>query len=587
MNDKIDSTLPKGVRIAYASNFVATKYDKIFIFIGLALVSWIMSWEKNIVNTITPTVTSEFNANGLTGVLTTVLGVMQTALQPMYSKFADMTGRTITYTVSLLFFMVSFIAMACATDYNALIGGQVIYALGYSGLYILGPILIGDSISLVNRTLVLAFYNFPLIINLFAGGAAAQRMLETAGWRWAFGHISIVIFVASIPIMIVLWSIQRKAKRAGLIKYESADNQIDGPKNFTYFFRKLVWVCNEIDLIGSIFLLAGFFLILLPLILANTWGGWQSPVVIGCLVGGGVTWCIFAFWESKIAPKPIFPMKKWDTYNPLYGTAIVFLIWAINGMMDLQYFLTYLKVTRRVKSDIATYLERGFNASNVVLAVPIGYAVKRTRRWRPFVWIGSCFAVLGSGLLIPARSSHSPDVFIVMSQIILGTGCAFMNYPTSVGIQGSVPREDVAIVIAFFEVGVAIASSIGSTIAGAIWNSVLPGLFEKYVPGEYDYAKITGSIPVALALPEEQYKGVVKAYDAAMHILSIVAVCMGGLAFLLATQLKGYALDQNKQEQEETLDQNETIFVQNIMNEKQLEQEQAYDNNKHDSHKNV
>lgn len=90
----------------------------------------------------------------------------------------------------------------------------MIYSFGYSGVYILGPILIGgtlysysygisslsdlgpicyftpplsDSVGLVNRTLILAVYNFPIIINLFAGGLAAQTFINSGQWRWGYG----------------------------------------------------------------------------------------------------------------------------------------------------------------------------------------------------------------------------------------------------------------------------------------------------------------------------------------------------------------------------------------------------------------
>jgi hypothetical protein len=119
----------------------------------------------------------------------------------------------------------------------------------------------------------------------------------------------------------------------------------------------------------------------------------------------------------------------------------MFMIWTINNMMNLQYFLNYLQVTRRVSPQTATYLERGFNCSNIVLAIPIGYLIQRTQRWIPFVWVGACLAVLGSGLMIPARNSQSSDAFIVISQVIFGAACAFMNYPILVGIQASVPKN--------------------------------------------------------------------------------------------------------------------------------------------------
>lgn len=80
-----------------------------------------MTWEKSAVYALTPTITSMFQANNISGVLTTVLSILQTALQPMYSKLSDMTGRAEAYTISIVFFIVSFIIMACAQNYNTLI----------------------------------------------------------------------------------------------------------------------------------------------------------------------------------------------------------------------------------------------------------------------------------------------------------------------------------------------------------------------------------------------------------------------------------------------------------------------------------
>ncbi|OAD06662.1 hypothetical protein MUCCIDRAFT_107245 [Mucor lusitanicus CBS 277.49] len=560
INRPIDSQEARGIRIAQASKLVSTHLDRIILFIGLLLMSWVISWEKNITNTITSTVSSLFQANNISGILGTVLSILQTALQPMYSKLSDMTGRATAYTFSVGMFILSFVIMACATNYNMLIGGQVIYSFGYSGVYILGPILIGDSVGLVNRTLILAVYNFPIIINLFAGGLAAQTFINSGQWRWGYGKYTRYYITHRIhdivPLLTVLWNLQYRAKKSGLLrkgstKYRKAAARLD-QENKTSFYDTLTWFISEIDLVGSLMLVAGLFLVLLPLILATSWGGWRSSTVIGCLVSGGVTWLLFGFWEWKMAVKPIIPLTHWKSKNPIWGTLTLFMIWTINNMMDLQYFLSYLQVTRRVSPLIASYLERGENCANVVLPILIGYFIRRTQRWRPFVWVGACLAVVGPGLMIPARRMGSPDVFIVMAQIIFGASSAFLNYPVLVGIQGSVPRKDVAIVTALFEVGVSVAGSIGSTIAGAVWNSVLPRLIQKYVPGDYNALTITKSIPKILALPKEQYNGVAQAYDEAMHILGIIAVCMGALAFICSTQLKGYILENRVPEEEES-----------------------------------
>jgi MFS family permease len=83
--------------------------------------SWVMSWEKNITITVTSVVSSLFQSNNISGILGTVLSILQTALQPMYSKISDITGRATAYTFAVFMFIASFIIMACSTNYNMLI----------------------------------------------------------------------------------------------------------------------------------------------------------------------------------------------------------------------------------------------------------------------------------------------------------------------------------------------------------------------------------------------------------------------------------------------------------------------------------
>lgn len=124
---------------------------------------------------------------------------------------------------------------------------------------------------IVNRSMFLALYNFPTIINLFAASAAAQKILDSGQWRWGYGHVTIVMFITSAPLIIGLWRIQKKVKKTNLLK-----ETISIPETKRTFAGKALWLFNEIDLIGSILLASGLFLVLLPLILANNWGGWGS-----------------------------------------------------------------------------------------------------------------------------------------------------------------------------------------------------------------------------------------------------------------------------------------------------------------------
>ncbi|EIE87916.1 hypothetical protein RO3G_12627 [Rhizopus delemar RA 99-880] len=489
------------------------------------------------------------------GLLSTITYILQTALLPIYSKLSDMFGRAHCYSVGLFFYILAFIVLATANNYNTLVGGQIIYAFGYSATSILGPIVVGDLTTVTNRGFFQGLYNLPSLFNIFVAPRAAVLLYDHGQWRWGYGLVCIILAGTAIPLIGGLWYVHFKLKRSGLLEEYRAQQQTksspleDSDKSF---FDKFIWVLIHIDVVGSLLLIAGLCLILLPLVLALTkWGGWQSGITIGTLVAGVVSWGLFAIWEWKFSPKPIIPLGSWKSQTPLLGVLALSTVTLISST-NWQYYTTYLMVSRKLDVDTATYLERGYNVAYIVCEVVVGYLMKRSRKWRPFVWVGVSLMILGVGLMIPARLPTSSNAFVVISQTIVGIGSGCLYIPILVAIQSSVPHGDMAIVTAMMQVGGSIAASIGSTMSGAIWNSMLPGQMAKYVPGEYDYAKIVGSTTYAISLPEDQYNGVVKAYGHVQMVLSIIAICIAVLTFCFTVPMKSFGLGDRPEQGQET-----------------------------------
>lgn len=427
----------------------------------------------------------------------------------------------------------------------------MIYAFGYTGASILGPITIADLTNVVDRGLAQSLYNVPGLINLFTAPMAGDALYEAGQWRWGYGLIPIIIFVTSFPLVATLWKLTIRVNQSGLMDEFKAEEKLVKKEENLSCWQKIVWFIVEIDIIGSLFLVAGLCLILLPLVLAiPKWGGWSSGTTIGTLVAGVVAWGLFGIWEWKFAKKPIIPLAQWDTRTPLYGVCALSTVTIISST-NWQYFTTYLMVSRKLSSSDALLLERGYNVAYIICEVIVGILMKRFRVWRPFVWAGVGLTILGVGLMIPARLPESSDAFVVISQTVIGIGSGFLYTPMLVAIQSSVPHDDMAIATAMMQVGGAIAASIGSTMAGTIWNNMLPGQITKYVPGEYDYAKIIGSTAYATTLPDDQWRGVVDAYGHIQMILSIIAMCIAVLTFCFTIPMKSFGLESYDEKAEE------------------------------------
>ncbi|KAF7721886.1 hypothetical protein EC973_003954 [Apophysomyces ossiformis] len=544
------NTLPsesslKGVKKVELFKQVWSKADKIIVCVGLALLSWASSWESSIIFIITPTVSSLLGANNLTAMIPIVLAILQTALLPMYSKIADMLGRAEAYSFSLLFYMVSFIVMATATNYDTIIGGKALYAIGHGGCIILAPILIGDLSSVVNRGLFQALYTLPSLLNFATTPFAAEALMKVDQWRWVYGMIPLIILVAAAPLLTGLWHAEYKVRRIGMLAMTEKPSESPAKKSIG---QRILWLINEIDLIGSLLLIAGLYLILLPMVLARArWGGWNSPTTLGTLISGVVAWILFGFWEWKMAKKPVISVGRWESRNPVYGVLAASVLHLINST-NWQYLLTYLQVTRRASPTKATFMQRAYVMTSIVVQVGVGYCMKRTRIWRPFVWVGVALLILGVALMIPARLPSSSDAFIVVAQVVAGIGAGFLEIPIMVAVQSSVPHSDLAIVTSLFQLGHSVGVSVGSAMAGAIWNSMLPNELMKYVPGQVDYRKVMASIQFALALPQDQYEGVVRAYGEVQKTLSIIACCLSVLVFVFSVPLRSFGLDESEED---------------------------------------
>lgn len=429
-------------------------------------------------------------------------------------------------------------------------GGQVIYAFGYSGASILGIITVADLTDVVDRGLVQALYNVPSLINIFCAPRAGAALSKAGQWRWGYGLIPILIFVTATPLVFNLWRLNLKVKKSGLLdefKRKQAATRVS--ENLS-IFQKIVWLFVEIDVIGSLLMVTGLALILLPLVLAlPSWGGWSSGTTIGTLVGGVCAWGVFVLWEWKFAIKPIIPITRWESRTPLYGVMALSTVTIISSTA-YQFFTTYLMVSRKLSSDDAILLQRAYNVAYIVCEVIVGYSMKRTRVWRPFVWVGVSLMIVGVGIMIPARLPHAATAFLVVSQCVIGMGSGFLFVPMLVAIQSSVPHGDMAIATAMMQVGGSIAASIGSTMAGTIWNNMLPGQLAQHVPGEYDYAKIVGSTVYATNLPEAQYNGVVTAYGYIQKVLNIISICVAVLTFCFTIPMKSFGLESHNKEGE-------------------------------------
>ncbi|KAI8138700.1 major facilitator superfamily domain-containing protein [Fennellomyces sp. T-0311] len=487
-------------------------------------------------------VTSIFDSNNYMSVISTVTYILQSVLFPTYSKLSDLFGRTEMLTIAIVIYVVSYIVMATAQSFATVVGGQILYTFGASGVTILGHILIADMTDIASRGFYHGVFHFPQIINLFVCPIVAQSFIDRDLWRWGYGHLPLVVLVGNLPLIYGLWKVQYKVYKEGLFQeYKNARREKD---NHRTVLQSIGYYLEAIDTIGCILLVGALTMTLLPLVLAlYTWGGWSNSRVIGTICGGAACWVVLFIYEWRYATKPLIPMANWPNYTPFWGVLATSTVTIIQAT-EWQYLLAYFQVTRKIDESKSVLLGRGYNVGYIVIQVIVGYMMMRTRMWRPYVYAGIALMILGMGLLYASRWPSSSDAFIVVAQLIVGLGSGLLDLPVTVAIQSSVPHNDLAMVTALYQLGGSIAASIGSTMAGTIWNNMLPNQLAKYAP-EVDALKVIGSIQYAQSLTGEQHEGVVLAYAETQQVINIIALCISALTFAFTLPMKTFGLKEN------------------------------------------
>ncbi|KAK5168006.1 uncharacterized protein LTR77_006573 [Saxophila tyrrhenica] len=311
-----------GVKNIEAVTSVWTKTDLILAYIFIWCIYFVSSMQQGMTSSLTPYVTSSFQAHSLTaatGIMSSLIGGL---VQLPLAKILDIWGRPQGFAVMVLCLTIGLIMMAGCNNVETYAAAQVFYWVGYNGTGYALSIFVADTSSLKNRGLMFAFISSPYIATTWIGGPIAKSFLKGAGFRWGFGTFAIVEPLVTVPLFVLFVRNYRKAKKAGLITPRNSGRT--AWQSFKYY-------AIEFDVIGLLLIVSGLALFLLPFSLYSYQSeGWQSPMIICMIVFGGLLLIGFGFYERFLAPKTFIPFGLLTDRTVLGAyilSAIIFVQW--------------------------------------------------------------------------------------------------------------------------------------------------------------------------------------------------------------------------------------------------------------------
>ncbi|KAJ9614083.1 ferrioxamine B transporter [Cladophialophora chaetospira] len=525
-----------GVERIEAINEVLTRKDRAFLMLGVFLIAYAYGLDGTIRYTYQATATASMGHHSLLATVTTLRAVIAAAAQPTAAKIADVFGRLELVFVSVAFYVLGTIIEASANNINTFLGGAVLYQVGYTCVLLLVEVIIADVTSLRARLFFSYVPALPFVVNTWISGNVTSAVLGATTWKWGIGMWCIIYPVCALPLMIALWFVGRRARKAGVLEKYKTPYQTMGTKKLTV---ELFWA---LDLPGILLLIAVFALVLVPLTIAggNT-SSWNTAHVIAPLVIGILCIPVFVFWEMR-APRPLVPfhlLKDRGVWGALGIACTLNFAWYMQG----DYLYTVLIVAFDFSIMGATRVSSLYSFCSVVSGFALGMVVYKVRRLKWFIVAGTCLFLVAFGLLIHYRgsTSSSSQSGVIGAQVLLGFAGGLFPYPAQASIQAATKHEHVAVITGLYLATYNVGSALGGAISGTIWTNVLPSELEKNLAplGNTTLAAATYANPFAVAAEYPAGTAVrtaiIESYQHAQRLLCITGIC-------LCTLLIGFAL---------------------------------------------
>ena len=428
---------------------VADKRHILLIFAGLMVTMLLASLDQMIFSTALPTIVGELDGVNHMLWVTTAYILASTITLPVYGKVGDLIGRKGLFIAAISIFIVGSVIGGLAHDMTWLIAGRAVQGLGGGGLLILAQAIIADVVPARERGKYMGIMGGVFAISSVAGPLLGGWFTDSIGWRWAFWM--------NVPL--------------GLLAIAPA-----------VFFLRLPKNTNRnpsIDLAGMTLLAVASTC----LVLMTTWGGntydWNSPVIIGLIIGALVAGALFVMVQRRAA-EPVMPLHLFKERN-FNLTTIVGLIIGVAMFGALAYLPTYLQMVTGANATQAGLLMIPLMAALLITSVASGQLVSRTGRYKALPMIGMVLVAASLFLL----STMTPDlaVWVICSYLaLMGLGLGMSMQILILIVQNTFPVTEVGTATASNNYFRQIGASLGSAIVGSLFVAKLTQLLSERMP---------------------------------------------------------------------------------------------------------
>ncbi|KAK7431791.1 hypothetical protein QQZ08_001731 [Neonectria magnoliae] len=482
---------------------------------GLWLSLFLCSLETTIVSTSLIHISNDLDDLNQAGWIVVAYLLTFNAFILIWSKISDTFGTKWLLLSANFVFVVFSIACAVSKTMVQLIIFRAFQGIGGSGMYSLVFVVMAQIVPLDKLGICTGILSSVFALASLLGPILGGVISDNTTWRW--------IFWLNAPGIAVVFAILGKFMENPKSKKEVRDSM------------------KTMDVVGALLSLAWA----IPLIFALQEGGdkfeWNSGVIIGTLVTGGVMLILFVLWEGWAYRRTnidgIFPVH-------LLKRSVTVLIFLSLLWLGFTFYVPVIQIPQRFQHvNNTTATRAGILVLPLTLVSPCsalcsGILVGKNRYWAPGLAIlGGCLNVIGIALVgtLPIDSEISSAQFGYQTLIGLSLGLLTPSLMYLIKIQ--VDEKDIAGAMGVGNMGRTLGGCIGLAIGGSLLHRELDKDLPKFLTDQQIEALEVSSSLARSMLSEEQQVRVGEVYGKGFNLQFKALIAFAGLSLLTAVFL--------------------------------------------------